>query len=334
MVPTITPYILCGGKGKRLEPLSRLERPKSFLTFGAEDSLLEQTAQRVADDIFHKPYFVANVRSAHLIESHRVLIEPLSKNTAMSIALAATHQKEGVLLVLPSDHVIEDRAAFISAVKIALPLLENYDLVLFGLKPTAPSTLYGYIETGAQINGDSFAVKQFVEKPNLEKAQEYFASEGFLWNRGMFLFEAQKMIELFAKHQPDILENVRKENFAACEDISFDYAIAEKVEKAAVVGASFDWRDLGSWADASTYVRQKAPCQNYQWGAYYIFDDIATLFDLHGKQKVLLPPKDREQSLIKVAGEAELPERLLPHKAYQIENPTAETLSFIVVENL
>ncbi|ASJ97317.1 mannose-1-phosphate guanylyltransferase/mannose-6-phosphate isomerase [Shewanella marisflavi] len=274
----ILPVIMAGGSGSRLWPLSRQQFPKQFLTLLGKDSMLQTTAQRLKG-IEHVPalvicneehrFSVAEQFRANAIQTSGIILEPAGRNTAPAIALAAMQAlKNGsdpLLLVLAADHVIKDEEAFCSSVKQALPFAKADKLVTFGIVPTAPETGYGYIKRG-NVQGDNagFSVAQFVEKPNLETAQEYLSSGEYYWNSGMFLFKASAYLAELKTHRPDIFSaceqamaatqadldfiRVNKEAFEACPDDSIDYSVMEKTAQAVVVPMDCGWSDVGSWS--------------------------------------------------------------------------------------
>ncbi len=275
----ITPVIMAGGTGSRLWPLSREHYPKQFLTVMGEQSMLQQTVARLSGIEHAASVLICN-------EDHRfiaaeqmrlggyahggIILEPVGRNTAPAIALAALQAvnnavdgEEPVLLVLAADHIIENAQAFKNSVAKALPFAENGQLVTFGIVPTAPETGYGYIKSGNQ-NGDAFSVSQFVEKPDLATAQQYLASANYYWNSGMFLFKASRYLEELEKFAPEMLDvckraiavpsqdvdfvRVDKTIFATCPDDSIDYAVMEKTDAAMVVPMDAGWSDVGSFS--------------------------------------------------------------------------------------
>lgn len=275
----ITPIIMAGGTGSRLWPLSRELYPKQFLTVATEVSMLQQTVMRLNNIEHSEPLLICNeehrfiaaeqMRVANL-EHAGIILEPVGRNTAPAIALAAlqalnsAHDGEDpVLLVLAADHVIEDITAFEKAVKKALPIAIDNKLITFGIVPTAPETGYGYIKLGEQFDS-AFTVNQFVEKPNLETAEKYINSGNYLWNSGMFMFKASRYIEELAKYAPEILSacersiatqsedlefiRVNKESFECCPDNSIDYAVMEKSKDVMVVPMDAGWSDVGSFS--------------------------------------------------------------------------------------
>jgi mannose-1-phosphate guanylyltransferase/mannose-6-phosphate isomerase len=270
----LLPVILSGGSGTRLWPLSRESYPKQFLPLNGELTMLQATWRRVAPIADRAPLVVAN-------EEHRfvaaeqlqqvgarpqaILLEPVGRNTAPAIAVAALEATrdgdDATLLVLPSDHVISDEAAFQRVVKQAMPAAIAGKLVTFGIVPASPETGYGYIKAaaGEQVR----PVERFVEKPNLATAQAYVASGEYFWNSGMFLFKASRYLAELGKFNPALLEASRKawerasrdldfvrldkEAFAAVPSDSIDYAVMEKTADGALVPLDAGWSDVGSW---------------------------------------------------------------------------------------
>lgn len=268
----IHPVILCGGSGTRLWPLSRKQAPKPFLPLVDAESLFEQALRRVADDNRFAPVtVVAGAAHCDLITTQlagtpdsRLIVEPMGRNTAPAIALAAALLPEDVvMLVCPSDHHIADAAAFREAAAAAAALARDDYLVSFGIAPTHPETGYGYLEHGDALPG-GFAIRRFVEKPDLPAAESYVASGNYSWNGGIFAFRAGHLLDELAQHRPDIAAGVRKaveqghdegarfypapEAFAAIEGDSIDYAVMENTTRAAMVPVDMGWSDIGNWA--------------------------------------------------------------------------------------
>jgi len=271
----IRPVILCGGSGTRLWPLSRTFHPKQFIELEA-GTLFGRTVQRAAGLAgTGKPIVVCN-------ENHRffaagilhelgvaadILLEPLARNTAPAIALAAMAAREGsedpLLLVLPSDHLINPDEALSAAVTSAAGAAGNGALVTFGVTPTRPETGYGYIRRGAAAGPGVFRVERFVEKPGREEAATLLADGGYTWNSGMFLFRASTFLNELTRYAPAIHDACRKawsgrsrdldfvrigkDDFAASPSDSIDYALMERTQTACVVPLTADWNDLGSW---------------------------------------------------------------------------------------
>jgi mannose-1-phosphate guanylyltransferase len=279
MISTTTlPVIMAGGSGTRLWPLSRELFPKQFLTLAGEHSMLQSTAKRLDGMAFEAPLVICNenhrflvaeqLRAIDALQTGRILLEPAGRNTAPAIALAALHATQDgadpLLLVLAADHMIEDSAAFQSAVRHALPLAQAGALVTFGIEPTAPETGYGYIHKGEALQGDAFKVKAFVEKPHRELAQTYVDSGAYLWNSGMFLFRASRYLQELGQHRPDILSACQQamaraqtdmdfvradaEIFKSCPEDSIDYAVMEKTDASVVVPMNAGWSDVGAFS--------------------------------------------------------------------------------------
>ena len=272
----IKPLILAGGSGSRLWPKSRAALPKQFLALTGENTMLQDTILRLPADNISEPMIVCNENHRFLaaeqllradIKNGGILLEPVGRNTAPAIALAAMLAiKDGddpTLLVLAADHLIADHAAFATAISKAENLANDNKLVTFGIVPTEAHTGYGYIKAGTQ-DGDGFAVDSFVEKPDISTAQSYLASKEYYWNSGMFMFKASIYLSELKTHRPDIyaaceaslitteadLDFVRvdAEAFKKCPDESVDYAVMEKTKKATMVSLDAGWNDVGSWS--------------------------------------------------------------------------------------
>lgn len=268
----IHPVILCGGSGTRLWPMSRKALPKPFLPLVSEETLFEQALARVAGDArFAPPIVVAGAAHADLVTAQlgdapgaRLVIEPAAKNTAPAIALAAALLPEdAVMLVCPSDHHIADREAFRVAALAAAALAREDYLVSFGIAAERPETGYGYLQQGEPLAG-GFAIRRFVEKPDLATAQSYLASGEYSWNGGIFAFRAGHLLAELAAHRPEIARLVAEavaggrdegarfhpaaEPFSAIAGESIDYAVMENTARAAMVPADMGWSDIGNWA--------------------------------------------------------------------------------------
>ena len=271
---TIVPVILSGGSGTRLWPMSRPEMPKQMLALTANETMLQLTAGRTQGERFAAPIVVANARHADLVEQQladagappqALILEPAGRNTAPAIALAAIAAGGGgdALLVMPSDHVIDDVPAFHAAIEAAMPLVSQGWLVTFGIAPDSPEIGYGWIQIGDALQPGVHRVARFVEKPPLDKAESMLASGDHAWNGGMFLFQADAYLEALAQFDPGILvatreamDKARTEGtriypdataFATSPDASIDYAVMEKAERVAVVPVAMGWNDVGSW---------------------------------------------------------------------------------------
>ncbi|MDT3485992.1 mannose-1-phosphate guanylyltransferase/mannose-6-phosphate isomerase [Stenotrophomonas maltophilia] len=271
---SIQPVILSGGSGTRLWPLSREAYPKQFLPLAGELTMLQATWQRVAPLAARGPLVIANEEHRFVAaeqlqqvgaEPAAIILEPVGRNTAPAIAVAALEATrdgaDALLLVLPSDHVITDEAAFRSAVQAAASAAEAGKLVTFGIVPTGPETGYGYIKAA---DGQGVrAVERFVEKPDLDTATGYVASGQYYWNSGMFLFKASRYLQELERFQPAMLAGSRqawqqarrdadftrldKDAFTAVPSDSIDYAVMEKTADAVVIPLDAGWNDVGSW---------------------------------------------------------------------------------------
>ena len=285
MTVTVKPVILSGGSGTRLWPLSRQLYPKQLLPLVGDQTLLQDTITRlenfpnVSDTVTvicndaHRFLVAEQLREIN-VKADALLLEPVGRNTAPALTLAALANKnaghDDVLLVMPADHVIQDTKTFQRILTEGSKLASQDMLVTFGIVPTKPETGYGYIKQGKDIDGKSFVIDQFVEKPNATKAQEYLDSGDFLWNSGMFMMKSSIWLEQIGKHAPDILTacdkaftqgkkeldfyRIDEEAFTACPSDSIDYAVAEKMvtdqtTKAAVVRLDAGWSDVGAWAE-------------------------------------------------------------------------------------
>ncbi|EKO3701879.1 mannose-1-phosphate guanylyltransferase/mannose-6-phosphate isomerase [Vibrio metschnikovii] len=273
----LLPVVMAGGSGSRLWPLSRSLYPKQFISLTSEKSMLQETIVRLSGLEHQSPLIICNEEHRFIvaeqlrkqnIQHGGIILEPVGRNTAPAIALAALHAvksgEDPLLLVLAADHVIQDSFAFSDAVRAAIPSAEQGMLVTFGIVPTAPETGYGYIKHGDAIKESVFRVAQFVEKPDLDTAEQYLASGEYYWNSGMFLFKASRYLEELKEHHPNILEacesamqdsrqdldfiRLAEEAFFLCPDDSIDYAVMEKTHDALVVPMNAGWSDVGSFS--------------------------------------------------------------------------------------
>lgn len=275
----IQPVIMSGGAGTRLWPLSRKARPKQFLALNSDQTLFKECALRVAPGagqaLFVDPIAIGAAIHVDLVKAEfasigvapRLIVgEPCPRNTAAVAAVAALlADPDLVVLLLPSDHRIEDAAGFRACVAVGAKAAAAGSIVTFGVAPVEPHVGFGYIERGDSITDDVFRIRKFHEKPTLEKAKSYVASGAYFWNAGIFLFTPAAMIAAFEAFAPDILDCARAsiegahrvgarldldpEKFAECRSDSIDYAIMEKTANAAVVApVSIGWSDVGAWS--------------------------------------------------------------------------------------
>jgi len=296
----IRPVILAGGAGTRLWPLSTAERPKHLLPLIGEQNLFEQTLERFGD-AFAPPIIVANQAQEAELRAivgagARILLEPMKRDSAAAIALAAMLANEDeILLVCPSDHHIGNVAAFHEAIALARPEAEAGKIVTFGIEPNHPATGFGYIAGG---EGEGVrSVARFVEKPPLERAEAMLAEGGHYWNAGIFLASAATWREELLRHAPGILEaaiealeqgtrdgpliRIAEAPFARSPAKSIDYAVMEHSDRVAVVPVSMGWSDVGSWAavfDAS----DKDEGGNVVVGDALVIDSYANLIRSDG----------------------------------------------------
>ncbi|MCH6590996.1 MAG: mannose-1-phosphate guanylyltransferase/mannose-6-phosphate isomerase [Proteobacteria bacterium] len=279
MAEIVHPVILSGGAGTRLWPVSRTLYPKQLLPLVSERTMLQETVRRVAGKGFAPPVVVCNEEHRFLIAGQlreldiapsRMVLEPVGRNTAPAAAVAALllagDDADAVMLLLPSDHVIEDVSGFLAAVETGLAAAENGALVTFGIPPTGPETGYGYIRRGAAYAGAKgcFRIARFVEKPDLEEARRLVRAGDYHWNSGMFLVRAGRYLEELERLKPEMVECCRRavagavedldflrleaEAFSGIEPLSIDYAVMEHTEAAVVVPADMGWSDVGSWS--------------------------------------------------------------------------------------
>lgn len=274
-----TPVILAGGNGSRLWPLSRQSLPKQFLALDSQQqaTMLQRTLARL-EGLEHAPALIVSnenhrfivaeqLRSAGL-DKRRIILEPLPRNTAPAIALAALEASadgaDPILLVLAADHHIAQPERFREAVQLAHGQAAAGRLVTFGITPTRAETGFGYIQCGAADPAGGFAIASFREKPGAEVAREYLKSGRYLWNSGMFMFRASVLLAELERQRPEMIEacraalqsaepdrdflHVAAEPFARCADESVDYAVMEHTHAGLVVPLDAGWDDLGSWA--------------------------------------------------------------------------------------
>ena len=301
--------ILAGGSGSRLWPLSRDMYPKQLLSLDNENSLLQQTflrlrkfssAENIATVTNIKHFQDIKLQLNSIDSNNLVIAEPLGKNTAPAIActleyfMQKNNNDDDIVLIVPSDHLINDIAAFAETVRKGEKLAQAGYIVTFGIKPTYPETGYGYIKT-AQSFETGFEVEKFVEKPDLVTAQEYLNSGKFYWNAGIFMAKISTLLDEFAKYEPEIFATLKNLDFSnstkinysiyeAMPSISIDYAIMEKSDKIALIELESDWNDLGSWQ--SLYeIKPKDENGNVLTGKVVV-DDVKNSFIYSQKELV------------------------------------------------
>lgn len=344
---TVTPVILSGGSGTRLWPLSWGNHPKQFLPLVSEKTMIQETLLRLNGLETTAPIVSCNEAHRFLVAQQvgevsakkpMVLLEPVARNTVPAIAAACCaalkNDSDAVVIILPSDHVIADTAAFQKAVEIAAAQAMKGFLVTFGIVPTFPATGYGYVKTaGAQKDG-AFTLEKFVEKPSLEKAQNYIASGEYSWNSGMFVFKASVFLDELKQFAPEMyrlsvasFENAKsdsdfirldKDAFEKIKGDSIDYAVMEKTKKGKVVKLDAGWNDVGSWT-ALWEIQQKDADGNVIKGDALLLDTARSYINA-GKRTVaviglddvvivdsddalLVAAKDKIQDVKKIAEE-------------------------------
>lgn len=278
-VADIVPVIMCGGSGTRLWPLSRKSYPKQFVPLVGETSLFKASALRLTGGRFTPPLILTNADFRFLVREQlaeiditdpTILIEPEARNTAPAILAAALYLEksdpDALMLVAPSDHVIPDNEAFLASILAATDAARSGQLVTFGIEPTHPETGYGYLELSEPPRAGSLSpikLKQFVEKPNIDRATDMLASGNFLWNAGIFLFSVESILAAFRRFEPDMVEHVAQsvdraetdlgfirlspDSWSKTQSISIDYAVMERTDNLSVVPFSGKWSDLGGW---------------------------------------------------------------------------------------
>ncbi len=276
---SITPVILAGGRGDRLWPLSRDAYPKQFSEVVGPSSLFQQTVTRLSPTkslSFRAPIIVTNESYRFFVNEQlgelgigdsKVILEPFGRNTAPAIIAscitALEREKDAILLVMPSDHIIDNAESLQSDVEQGCDGLVDGNIVLFGIKPNRPETGFGYLQLEQETTNGLQRLLSFIEKPSLEDAKKLVIDDSFLWNSGIFLFKAEELLRAASAHCPEILKavtaavvNGRKleneiyldaESWSKSESISIDYAIMEKIDNLCCIELSSSWSDLGEW---------------------------------------------------------------------------------------
>nr|WP_304358179.1 mannose-1-phosphate guanylyltransferase [Clostridium paraputrificum] len=281
----LTALIMAGGKGTRFWPLSTEEKPKQFLNLIGNETMIQMTINRIKPIIPIERIFVCTCEMyVDLVKEQlpelperNIIVEPEGRNTAPCIALSAfvikRYYNDATMLVLPSDHLIKDEEEFINVVKTAYEFVESNKsaIITLGMKPSRPEIGYGYIKYGAEqrkINSHSVInVETFVEKPNMERAEEYLSNGSYLWNGGMFLWSTDNILEQIKKYSIDTYEALHQvsevkdeklqkfinNNYGSTESTSIDYAVLEKSKNIFVIPSDFGWDDVGSWEAFKRY---------------------------------------------------------------------------------
>lgn len=355
----IYPVILSGGSGTRLWPLSRSMYPKQFIRFfnGQDTSFLGAALARLPEkDGFEAPILLCNNDHRFLvreeveragIEPKAIILEPIARNTAPAIAVAALvalrDDPEAILAVMPSDHVIGDEKLFAENIRRAAAVAETGKLVLFGITPTEPHTGYGYIKRGASLagfDGAAFEVDSFAEKPDRATAEGYLADGSYFWNSGIFALHAKTFLAEIERFEPTILDAARaalasasedlgflrldKPGFAISPNISIDYAVMEKTHKAAILPMNVGWNDVGSWSslweiaprdDKGNFIKGEAVLEDTE-GCYVHSETslvstigLNDLIIVNTPDALLVADKNRTQDVSKVVQRLKLSNR-------------------------
>lgn len=270
---TIIPVILSGGSGTRLWPLSRKQYPKQYLPLVGDDTMLQETILRLSGlDNFADPIIICNADHRFLvaeqcqkigIKNPTILLEPVGRNAAPAALQSLKYSDDSTLLVLSADHVIQDVDAFHQAINIATQQAQSGRLATFGIVPTDANTGYGYIKSSKDNNNGAHKVEEFVENPDLKTTEFYLEQGGYLWNSGMFMFQARAFIDELTTHAPNIVTSVNnavnnstqdldfirleKQDFESSPSDSIDYALMEKSNNVVVVPLDAQWNDIGAW---------------------------------------------------------------------------------------
>ena len=310
----LIPIILSGGAGTRLWPLSWGDHPKQFLPLISNKTMIQETLLRLKGLELGAPVISCGEGHRFMVAQQigevsdvkpAIILEPMAKNTAPAIAAACCaamkQDKDAVVVVLPSDHVIADVEAFQKAVKVAAANAEKGYLVTFGIVPTFPATGYGYVKASGDESDGAYRLEKFVEKPCLEKAQEYLASGEYSWNSGMFVFKAAIFLEELKLYNPEMAElsieafekasidtdfiRLNTEAFGKIKGDSIDYAVMEKTRKGRVVKLNAGWDDVGSWS-ALYDISKKDENQNVIKGEDVITLDTTSSYIRGGKRTI------------------------------------------------
>jgi len=305
----IIPVILSGGAGSRLWPASRQAMPKQLLPLVTEQTMVQETAERLSGDLFLPPIFICNAAHAEPIRQQMteldmpigaIIVEPMGRNTAPCAVVAALHAQisyaNALILLAPADHHVTKPDSFRRSVAAAIPAAEKGYLVTFGIAPDAPETGYGYIQQGELIAPGAFEVEAFKEKPDRETAQSYLDQGNYFWNAGIFLFSPETLLSEMKSYHPTVVEHasmayenaklctgqieLNEESFAACPSESIDYAVMEPTDKAAVVLADIGWNDIGSFT--SLHALKKGESGNAIKGDVIAYDTQNSLIETDG----------------------------------------------------
>jgi mannose-1-phosphate guanylyltransferase/mannose-6-phosphate isomerase len=311
--------IMAGGKGTRFWPLSRETFPKQFLRLVGDKTLLQNTIHRLEGEIPPENFMIITTgphselvlwQTKDSLASGCVVVEPEGKNTAPAVALAAFKirklSRDGMMLVLPSDHFIKDPETFRNTIRQGISAVKDGSLVTFGIVPVRPETGYGYIKAGRALRKGVYKVQKFVEKPDLKKAIEFLQDGKYYWNSGIFLLRAQDIIDEFKKYMPELHAafsraekalntpeegEALKKVYHTLKGESIDYGIMERSKRVAVVKGDFGWSDIGSW-NALDQVMEKDDCQNVVVGNVVKMDTHGSIIFSSGRLIATIGMKD------------------------------------------
>jgi mannose-1-phosphate guanylyltransferase len=358
----ITSVIMAGGTGSRLWPMSRALHPKQFLKLTSSYSMLQETVNRtlsftnsniVICNEDHR--FLAAEQLREIGQLQQIILEPVGRNTAPAIALAAfqlqKQDKDAMMLVLAADHVIKDAAAFELSVKQATVAAQQDKMVTFGIVPTHAETGYGYIKRGDN-SFDGYTVSQFVEKPDLDTAQQYLNSGDYYWNSGMFLFKASQYLDELKLFRPDIYQaceaamgdvsadldfvRVNQQQFEQCPSESIDYAVMEKTANAVVIPLDAQWSDVGAWSalwdisnkDANNNVMQGDVLTHNSTNSYFNAEHkliaavgVDNIVVIETKDAVLVAHKDKVQDVKAIVEQLKANNRTEHHLHREVYRP-------------
>lgn len=303
---SLSVVIMAGGSGKRLWPISRASYPKQFLNLTNDKSMLQETLIRLSDLKIKNIFVICNENHRFIVADQihqlkktnsKIVLEPVSRNTAPAItAVSMMCNNESSILVLPSDHFIENNERFIELINDAKKHVEDNKIVTFGVKPNHPNINYGYIETGnSYLNG--FKIKSFKEKPAINVAEKYLSDGNYYWNSGIFFFKKEVFLEELLKNRPNMYKSCQEsvqnmkidsdfirfpeKTFSKCEDESVDYAVMENTNKASMIPMDVGWNDVGSWSSLFT-ILPKDSNGNYVDGDSYLSDTKNSLIKTDG----------------------------------------------------
>jgi mannose-1-phosphate guanylyltransferase len=295
--------IMAGGQGTRFWPRSRHRRPKQLLDIVGSESMIQQTVGRIKPLIPEERIFIVSneihVRELkdhipHIPDSN-IVIEPIGKNTAPAIGLTSLYIKrvnpEAILIVLPSDHLVEKEEIFRKTIKRAALVAQKNYLLTLGMKVTSPETGYGYIQMGSAIEDGLYRVKAFVEKPSKEKAERFMSAGGYLWNSGIFVWRADLILKMIEEYLPNLYRGLMdidkvigttkekktiKSVYSELEGLSVDFGILEKARNVVVIPSDFGWNDVGSWT-ALDSILKKSPYGNIAEARHVSIDTTNTI---------------------------------------------------------